>query len=189
MPDDTPYVVRTTNHTARANAPQHRSQAARRPRHYTNNPGPQDRLAAAAGPSRPRINNANIQWEPTFRKGAEKIWEEALGKQVRPPRNPRQDMRDADQTGRLDGAEQGGAASEGGQRLALNFSGMLDGMSGDATVDMYGVPVSDGYQTHISGDLPKTSEGKVSAKCAGAYQQRSCLPRFTDSGGLYATFC
>lgn len=146
------------------------------------NPGPRDRLAAAAGSSRPRVGNANIQWEPTFRGGAaQKIWQAAQDQQQRLPKAAVN--KDDGVGGRTESGTDSSATSRSSK--PFNFSGMFDELDGETRVDMHGVPVSDQYEIPLSGMGQRTSEGKVRVSVTAEYL---LIPVVTDRGRLHASF-
>lgn len=157
MSEEPRYTFSTSHNTSAANAKSGRTHRTRGPKLYTQNPGPQDRLTAAAGPSRPRVSNARIDWEPTLRDpNTAKVWQEAKHKSIRPRQEEIQTY-EPDQSRASSGTAAGGMRSVA---TNINFSGVLDDLDGDTRVDMFGVPVSDSYEADVLPSI-RTSEGKV----------------------------
>ncbi|VDC02771.1 unnamed protein product [Peniophora sp. CBMAI 1063] len=172
MSNESHYRYRVTNRTASANASTKRLGAG--PRHYINNPGPRERLAAAAGPGRAtRVPNANIAWEPAFRgPDAQQIWSNAKGNTA-----GRSDEVDRNESPghRLSSAGGPGSTSNS---APVNFAGALDNLDGSTRVDMFGVPVAaqedpDGLQEQ------RTSEGKTQVDYLRQFQERNLAPGYS----------
>ncbi|VDB98977.1 unnamed protein product [Peniophora sp. CBMAI 1063] len=107
------------------------------PKHYLNNPGPRDRLAAAAGPSRAtRVPNANISWEPALRGHiAQQIWREAGSAAALGATSQSDSSWEKEASGN---PAVGGSTNSA---LPLNFAGALDELEGNTRVDMLGVAI------------------------------------------------
>lgn len=153
-----PYTFRTTHNTAAYNnsSRTQRAPITPKPKHYVHNPGPRDRLAAPAGPSRPRVPNARVAWQPPLRgEAARDIWEGASNRALQHSARANLELDAGDLGG--DTFQSQAAASTA---PVMNFAGMLDDLDGQTRVDTMGLPIPDDYDLGGAPDA-RTSLGKV----------------------------
>ncbi|VDB90254.1 unnamed protein product [Peniophora sp. CBMAI 1063] len=171
--DSGSYTFRTTHNTAAYNSTGRRQKAASAPKHYVHNPGPRDRLVAPAGPSRPRVPNARVAWQPALRgEAAHDIWERA---------NNRALQQSARASSQADAGELRGDTSQSSAVMLsappMNFAGMLDDLDGQTRVDSMGLPLPDDYEIGGATDA-RTSLGKVDYM--RQFQERQLGPTYAQ---------